>query len=63
MPSYKSGPGGAELPRFRTRPIRGAQGAKPSWLGRLGKVLWVRIMKNVVVYSSANSLMPSIGRF
>ena len=32
-------------------------------LGRLGKVLLVRIVKNVVVYSSANSLTPSIGRF
>ena len=31
---------------------------------RLGKVLLVRIVKNVVVaYSSANSLTPSIGRF
>ena len=40
---------------------------KPLWLGRLGKVLLVRIVKNVaifvVVYSSANSLTPSIGRF
>ena len=31
---------------FRTRPIRGL-------LGRLGKVLLVRIVKNVVVYSNA----------
>ena len=39
-------------------------GAKPPWLGRLGKVLLVRIVKNVVVvYSSANSLTPSIGMF
>ena len=35
--------------------------AKPPWLGRLGKVLLVRIVKNVVVlYSSANSPTPSI---
>ena len=54
----------AEPPRFRPRPIRGIQGGSPPWLGRLGKVLLVRIVKNVVVvYSSANSLTPSIGRF
>ena len=55
------------LPRFRIWLIRGVQGgggAKPPWLGRLGKVLLVRIVKNVVVvYSSANFLTPSIGRF
>ena len=51
-------------PRFRIRPIRGSRGASPPWLGRLSKVLLVRIVKNVVVvYSSANSLTPSIGRF
>ena len=49
---------------FQTRPIRGVQGGKPPWLGRLGKALLVRIVKNVVVvYSSANSRTPSIGRF
>ena len=43
----------------------GSSGAKPPWLRRLGKVLLVRIVKNVVVvvYSSANSLTPSVGRF
>ena len=36
----------------------------PRGLGSLGKVLLVRIVKNVVVvYSSANSLTPSIGSF
>ena len=57
------GPGGG-APRFRPRPIRGVQGGEAPWLGRLGKVSLVRIVKNVVVvYSSANSLTPSIGRF
>ena len=46
-----------------TRPIRGVQGGEAPWLGRLGKVLLVRIVKNVVVHSSANSLTPSIGSF
>ena len=36
-------------PRFRTLPIRGVQGAKPPCFGRLGKVLWVRIVKNGLV--------------
>ena len=48
---------------FRTRPIRGVQGGEAPWLGRLGKVLLVRIVKNAVVYSFANSLTPSIGKF
>ena len=35
-------------------------GRSPPWLGRLGRVLLVRIVKNVVVvYSSANSLNAS----
>ena len=48
---------GGEAPHLKG----GGLGAK---LGRLGKVLLVRIVKNVVVvYSSANFLTPSIGRF
>ena len=47
---------GGGAPRFRRRPIRGVQGGEAPWLGRLGKVSLVRIVKNVVVvYSSANS--------
>ena len=39
-------------------------GGEAPCLGKLDKVLLVRIVKNVVVvYSSANSLKPSIGSF
>ena len=42
--------------KFRPRSIRGVQGDEAPWLGRLGKVSLVRIVKNVVaVYSSSNS--------
>ena len=40
----------------KTLPNLPSQGGEAPWLGRLGRVLLVRIVKNVVVYSSANSL-------